>query len=172
MAVPFPLTPVLRLREQKEENEERLLIAINADLQQVRAAIARVEQETARFGSVREQMTREVLSAAHHQMLALQWRSLQEAHAQLRTRLHFLEKSRAKQQESLLIARRERETLSELFARYKEGLKEEAEKLDRKRLDDLFSARHGRTMNEARRHTAARMLRNAHTTPLSSKSNS
>ncbi len=154
MARPFPLTPVLRLREQKEQAEERALVAINADLQQVRAALARVEQEMARFGAVRQEITREVITAAHHQMLALQWRSLQEAHAQLKVRLQSLEKSRAEQQQSFLLAKRQRETLSELRQQYKDRVEEKAEQSERKRIDDLFSSRHARAAAQAGRRTA------------------
>ena len=154
MARPFPLTPVLRLREQKEEAEERALIAINADLQQVRVALARVEGEMARFGAVRQEITRAVITAAHHQMLALQWRSLQEAHAQLRVRMQSLVKSRAEQQQSFIFAKRQRETLSELRQQYKDRIEKEAEQSERKRIDDLFSSRHARAVAHSGRHTA------------------
>lgn len=146
MGRPFPLIAVLRLREQKEQAEERALLVISADLQQIRDALTRVEQEMKRFGDVRQQLTQGVIRAAQHQMLALQWRSLLEADAQLRSRLQSLETSRAAQQQCLLVARRNREMLSELSKQHHHRAEEEANRTERKRIDDFFSARSARAV--------------------------
>ena len=145
MPAPFPLQSVLVVREQKLKAEERALMAVNADIQKARATLTRFEEETVRFSAARAKALQEVMTAAHHQMLAMQWRSLQEAQTQLRQRLHALQASRTAQQARMMEARRAHEMLLELRATYQRDLQSRESTAERKRIDDLFSSRHARS---------------------------
>lgn len=140
----FTLAAVLTIRQQKEEAEERALGAISGRVAEMRAAIARVEQERVRHGTVRASEVSAVHSAAHHLATANRWKALGDARANLLSELKQLELQRSEQLATYLKARGDREMLTELRSKQRAAWNAEVETHEAKRVADLFAARHHR----------------------------
>ena len=141
MAQRFPLQAVLKVRQQKEEAEERVLTAIHAELQALRAGLLRLEQQLVQVQQARDAELQQVLTAAHHQTLATYWTSLRQRREELLQGVHTVELRRAEQMRTYLNARGARELLTELRDDHTGAWERQREMRDRKRADDLFLSR-------------------------------
>ena len=137
----FPLRAVLSLREQKEQVEERALVALTAEVRRAEASLAQLERELAQTSASRVKEVQQVHSAAHHQAIAARWRQLRAAQAEMRAQLLTLQNRRLEQQNRFISARRERETLTELQEHHARTLLIESNERERKQIEDLFAAR-------------------------------
>ena len=137
----FPLTAVLAVRQQKEEAEERALGAIGAKIAEMRTAIARVEAELVRHGTMRASEISAVHSAAHHVAAGNRWKRLGETRANLLSGLQQLELQRSDQMARYLAARSDREMLTELRAKQREAWNAEVADREAKHIADLYAAR-------------------------------
>ncbi len=144
MALKFALSAVLALRQQKEEAEECALASIGRELQQVRAARARVEAEMAQTTQGRQGEVQQLLPGAHHHAAYARFRMLQEAATALDQQQAALETKRDGQQALYLKAKADREMISDLKEKQKNAYEREVERREQKRMDDLFAARHAR----------------------------
>lgn len=137
----FPLAAVLALREQKEQAEERALMAIGADIQQVQLALSRVRQELAQSAALRAREIETVRSGAQHQANYARHKVLYDAQADLLGQIQQLELRRRDQQAVYLAAKAAREMLTELEKQGRAAWNLEEQRRDQRRLDDLFTAR-------------------------------
>ena len=144
MAPKFALSAVLALRQQKEEAEERVLVLIGRELQQVRTARARVESEMVQTDQGRLGEVQQLLSGAHHHAAYARYRMLQEAAAALDKQQAALEAKRGGQQALYLKAKADREMISDLKEKQELIFEREAQRREQKRMDDLFASRHAR----------------------------
>ena len=140
----FALAAVLSVRQQKEVAEERELAARNAELQQVRSALARLEQELALWAETRAGEVNALFPAAHHQASYAQARLLREAEADLREQLRSAEAMRAEQLSRYMEARRDREMLTDLQQKHESAWNTQLQSREQRRIDDLFAARRPR----------------------------
>ena len=141
----FPLAAVLAVREQKEEAEERALGAIGVRIAEVRAGIARIDSELLRHRDVRVAEIATLHSAAHHLATASRWRMLGEARTQLLNQCKQLDLQRSEQMTRYLVARGDREMLTELQNKQREAWNAEVENREAKRVADLFAGRRHRS---------------------------
>lgn len=140
----FALKAVLAVRQQKEDAEERTLASLAAQENQIRTAIARIDQELARLQVARANEVQTLQLGAQHQASFAKWKSLREAQAGLRAQLEALESRRLEQQARYLTARSDREMLTELQQKQRAAWDAETKLREQKRIDDLFNARRRR----------------------------
>lgn len=145
MARAFTLETVLRLRQHKEEAEERALAALGNQRQRVEATLARVHQELRQWT---EERVREVGSAstgtAQHSSFA-RLNALKNAQMQLEAQLKSLEEQRLEQQATYLSARSAREMLSELKRQQRNATCATEQRREQRQLEDLMLGRFPRS---------------------------
>lgn len=140
----FPLAAVLAVRQQKEDAEERSLLALGAQLQGIQTAIQHVQTELDLHGDTRAREIDQTHFAVHHQSGQARWANLRAALLQLQTRLRALEIQKAEQQARYLAARSDREMLTELRTTQRTAWEAELAGREAKRIMDLFAARRPR----------------------------
>lgn len=137
----FPLSAVLTVRQHKEDAEERALRTLAAGIAEVHAAVSRIDRELVNHRSARASEIAAVHSAAHHLAVQNRWRVLQDARASLLSELQQLEQKKREQMARYLLARSDREMLTELRTKQREAWHAEIEDRELKRVADLFAAR-------------------------------
>ena len=145
------MAAVLTVREQTERTAERMLSAVNAELQQMRTAHTLLERELADLHAQRAGERNRVTLAAHIHALVGRHEALRAQQAKLRKGIKSLEARRTEQQALFLAARREREMVTQLREKHEKAWQDEQQRGENKRLDDLFSARRARALQAARR---------------------
>ena len=137
----FPLAAVLAIRQQKEAAEERALLAINTQIQQVQAALGRVRQELTQSAALRAREIETVRNGAQLQSNYARHNVLADAQTELVGQIQALELRRLEQQTVYLAAKAGREMLTELRQEAQTAWEIDEQKRDQRRLDDLFTAR-------------------------------
>lgn len=141
MAFKFPLATVLRYRESIEQQEERALMSILAEME---AARQRIENLTADIANARQslnQAMQEMLPAIHIEYASGQIRGAEDRKKELLQSLAELDRKREAQTAKYKAAHQSRKMLGEMQARQREAYEQERVRLDQKLLDDIFSSR-------------------------------
>jgi flagellar export protein FliJ len=141
MANRFPLGAVLRIRQHKEETEERALLALHLQRQQVETTLGRVREQLSLWDEDRQREVGSTTMAATRQSSYARLALLREAELQLLTQLRDLRERSAKQQESYLCARRNREVLTDLEQHQRQAWLKELDRREQHRVEDLFLGR-------------------------------
>lgn len=142
---PNSLHVVLALRKRKEEAEERKLIAVNQQIQQLIAREKRVGQELARLALTRSNELTQLSDGLHHQEREGKFRQLQQARAEVIADRNRLQGIQANQMALYLAARRGRQVMSELEEHRGSIYKAELAAREQKLIEDMFLSRRRRT---------------------------
>jgi flagellar export protein FliJ len=141
MAFRFPLSPVLRLRENLERREYLALQALYAQTAEVRSDIKALEQALAQARSQRSTKLREGMTAAHLQLELEGEARIQHRRQALVDKLQELQSKVKEQIGKYQEARRKRETLDELRRQqFQKYAREEATR-EQQAGDELFLLR-------------------------------
>ena len=141
----FSLSAVLAFRQQKETSEERALTAILATERETRSQLATLERELVQITARRARETNTVQVAAHHQAVDARVLQLRDIQNHVRARLHTVSMERQEQYGRYLAARAGREMLTQLREQRQTECKLQAERMEQKRVEDLFTSRHWRS---------------------------
>jgi flagellar export protein FliJ len=144
MGFQFSLAAVLRVRENLERGEERLLQAIQLN---VARTLQQVEELSVAIGSAhwkRELALRETMSGGHLQSLLWEEQSAEQRLTSLLSELQLLEQEREKRMKLYQVAHRNREMLTDMLNKKRGIYEREWLRDEQKRLDDIFMARRHR----------------------------
>lgn len=141
MADAFSLAAVLRLRQHKEDMEERVLLSLAAHRQQVDTTLARVRRQLLLWAEDRNREVGHVGSGNMQQGSYAKLALLREAEQQLLQQLADLQKRSAEQQVVYLDARRAREVLSSLEEAQHTEHELAQDRREQRRLEDLLLGR-------------------------------
>jgi flagellar export protein FliJ len=141
MAFRFTLDAVLRFRESVEHSEEVALLRIVQEIAHTELELSQIDTEQSRTRELRERDLALQLPAVHLNQIGMRELELKTMADSLRARLRQLEPKRVKQLAILQTARQDREVLSELRKRQKQGYQQAQRRQEQKTLDDLFLAR-------------------------------
>lgn len=141
MAFVFSLAAVLAIRQQTEQQQERLLTAILHELAAARDTVHRIEDELRKVRTDRVHAAPQNLQAVSLHERYARIRVLEEGHTEMLARVAEMEARRNAQQQIYLAARRDRDLLEELESRQRASFAVEASRREQKRMDDLFLAR-------------------------------
>jgi flagellar biosynthesis chaperone FliJ len=141
MAFRFPLASVLRLRQAMERREELALQKVLYEIAQHRRKIEQLDESIAEADRTREAMLQQPTSAFQLQSMLLEAQTMVENRRLLIDALIPLEQKRLKQMVVYQAAIRERQIMSDLESRRRDEYTVQHERMQQKRLDDIFAAR-------------------------------
>lgn len=141
MRSPDPIHVLLKVRLQREEVEERKLIAIVEKLRVAQAELADLSRESERITTARSGEIQRILPNTHHQAVEAHLRALWHRCADLAAEIERLREVQAKQMSAYLSAHREREVLEGLNKRRRDALDMQGRQREQKLNEDLFLAR-------------------------------
>lgn len=144
MAHRFSLEAVLKLRQHREEAEERVLAALGAQRQQVEATLGRVREQMRQWTEDRARQTGVLENGAAQQASYARLLVLRDAEGQLERQLEDVRERASAQRLVYLHARSGREPLTELKQTQQAAAEAEARRQEQKRAEDLFLGRWGR----------------------------
>jgi flagellar FliJ protein len=144
MAFHFSLGSVLQVRGILEEQEERMLQKIQAEIVQAKEAIERIDAEIAgsealRRNNVFKPFLGRNIHAAYGEM-----QELKQIKKDIEERITKLEQLKERQLKVYEAARRDREMLTDMKEVKRNAYESEQARSEQKRLDDNFIARRGR----------------------------
>lgn len=144
MSFHFSLGTVLRVRGIVEEQEERMLQKIQAEIARTHESIQQVDSEiagsdAARRSAVNKRFLGRSLHASYEEV-----KNLKNVKKELEERANKLEQLRARQLMAYEAARRNREMLTGIEESQRTAYETEAARSAQKVLDDNFNARRGR----------------------------
>lgn len=141
MGFRFTLETVLRFREGLEKNEERALQKIQLEVAQVRRQLDELAGDLARSNSERADSLRNWMQAFRLQNLDSEIAERIATKAALLEMLGSLKLKRDEQMKRYQAARVDRRMLSDLEEQKKVEWEQERDRMDQKRMDDVFSSR-------------------------------
>ena len=141
MPYTFSLEAVLRLRQHKQDAEERALAVLGAHRQQVEATLGRVRDQMLQWTEHRARETGRAGTGAAQLESYARLALLREAEAQLTAQLQEVQRRCLERQAVLLAAQRAQETLSELKRGQHDGWKAVRQRREQRHLEDLFLGR-------------------------------
>jgi flagellar export protein FliJ len=144
MSEAFTLEAVLRLRQHKEDIEERALAELGTQRQQVQSMLDRVRQQKQLWTEDRSGEKGLAGTGATQQSTYARLALLHEAEKQLQEQQQDLQKRIYTRQAAYLAARHAREMLTELKRSQSESRRLLVERREQRRLEDLFLGRWSR----------------------------
>ncbi len=141
MAFRFSLAAVLRFRESIEKREELALQALLLEMARIRREIEHLTAKIAGAQETRNQAMQQPLPAIHLQLMLKEMEALADRRKALTESLLTLDLECAKQTKRYQAAHRDRQMLSDMFARQREAYEQERTRAQQKFLDDIFAAR-------------------------------
>ncbi len=141
MGFRFSLATVLRFREGIEQQEERALGRILAELAQVRDRIETLTEEIPRARQMLEQAMQQTMSAIDIALMTDQIDGILRRREELIALVSELERQREAQNKRYLEAHKRRQMLSDLQDRQREEYELERTRAEQKFLDGVFASR-------------------------------
>jgi flagellar export protein FliJ len=141
MAFQFPLTAVLRVRENTERREEGVLNKIRAEMVHTERQAAELRTAMDARRRDREQALSRCMAGGMLQALLREEHGIEERLRGLLAHLQVLEQERQRQLKVYQAVHRDREILSEMLKKQREAFEREQMREEQKRLDDIFTAR-------------------------------
>lgn len=137
----FSLDVVLRLRQHREDTEERALAALHTQCHQTEATLLRVRQEMLYWTEQCARASGSLGSGASQHASYARLQFLRETEQHLQQQLMDLRRQAAEHQCAFLEARHARETLTELRSAQQNALTAQAERREQRRIEDLWLGR-------------------------------
>lgn len=137
----FTLSAVLRVRERKQEQEERTLADLGMQRRNLTETLRRVDEQLAQWTGKREQEIGSVCNAATQQASYAYYKALSEGRVQLLEQLRLLETRWQEQRRLYLAARSDRQMLAQLKEQQRIEWEIDCERRDTRVISDLFAAR-------------------------------
>lgn len=144
MSFRFPLDMVLRLRQIKEDEEERSLSQILFQIAEARNTLLDLHRQVEALLRRRELDIQQPLTAANLHISYGQMRALENMEKDLRDQLGKLEALRIQQMKVYEAARRDRELLSGMRKKQHEQYRYEQARREQNTMDDNFGSRRNR----------------------------
>ncbi len=145
MPAPFPLEAVLKVRENAELREERILSQILAQIAETRRSIERIDTDLAATFAARQSEVQQPLLASHlhssYSRRALLQQARKDLDGQISQWLHL----RDRQMSIYQAARRDREMITDLREQHRSNQQRELARKEQSALDETFLARRGRS---------------------------
>jgi len=140
----FPLAAVLLVRENAEQREERALKKAQLAMAHASHELETLDAEIANLQAVREQALQQPIKAIRLHGYQQQAQEAAEEKKALVRRIQTLRQELAQQMKLYQAAHRDREALTDLLRRQREGYEQERAREQQKQIDDLFVARRNR----------------------------
>ncbi len=141
MGFRFPLVSVLRVRESIEKREELALQLIQFEVSRVRRRIDELTEELAKADDEREEALQKWMQACRLRNLQDEMNAALEARQTLSDTLATLKSQRETQLKIYQAARVDRRILTDLFKQQRNAWEQSQDRIEQKRLDDIFTAR-------------------------------
>ncbi len=145
MPAKFPLEAVLKVRENAELREERVLSQILAQINETRLAMERIDIDLAGTFAARQSEVQHPLLASHlhssYARRALLEQARKDLDAQISQWLHL----RDRQMSIYQAARRDREMITDLRDQHRRNQERELARKEQNALDETFLARRSRS---------------------------
>ena len=141
MRSPDSIQVLLRVRSQREDVEERKLVAIIKKLQSAQAELSALSAELEYITSARLNEIQCILPNTHHQVVEAHSRALWQRCAEHAEEIERLKEAQAQQVSAYLSAHQEREVVENLNKRRRDALEAERHLREQKVNEDLFLAR-------------------------------
>jgi flagellar export protein FliJ len=141
MGFRFPLASVLRVRENIEKREELALQLVQFEVSRVRRRIDELTAEMTRAGIDREESLQKWMQACQLRNWQDEMNAALEAKQILSETLQTLKSQRDTQMKVYQVARVDRRILTDLQQQQQNEWEKKQDRIDQKRLDDLFTTR-------------------------------
>lgn len=141
MTYKFPLEAVLRLRESIEKREELVLQKAQYEVARAQQRINDLTEELAKAEKKREEALIHSVEAYRLQEIQAELRSAQEAKRSLFDALEFLKHQRDQQMRLYQAAHSGFRMLTNLRDQRRNDWEQEQERVQQRRLDDIYAAR-------------------------------
>jgi flagellar export protein FliJ len=138
----FSLSTVLKLRDNLEQKESRILEQCYAELAAVQGRLWEAEQNIVRAGEERREQLKAGLPAIHLQLALQAETQLKLSRDSLRQKLGQAQTHLREQIEIYKKARQQRDTLEEIRGKQLESYQREAAKSEQQQRDELHLLRH------------------------------
>ncbi len=144
MPARFPLDTVLKVRENAELREERVLSQILAQISETRRSLDRIDIDLAGTFAARQSEIEQPLLASHLHSSYARRALLQQARTDLVLRISQWIDLRDRQMSIYQAARRDREMITDLREQHRTNQQRELARKEQSALDEIFLARRGR----------------------------
>lgn len=144
MPARFPLEAVLKVRENAELREERVLSQILAQINETRRSIERIDSDLAGTLAARLSEVQHPLLASHLHSSYARRALLQQARNDLDQQISQWFHLRDRQMSIYQAARRDREMITDLREQHQRNQERQLARLEQIALDETFLARRGR----------------------------